>query len=53
MIRELNKHIEQSIEVEGFYVLENSWFRKSVVATQISQKMIPPKNTYRKLTGSV
>ena len=40
--------IEQSIEVRGFDVLENACYRKSVVETQISQKMIPPPPPQKK-----
>ena len=39
------KSILNSTEVRGFDVLENTCFRKSVVETQISQKMILFKNT--------
>ena len=42
-VYEFEKHIELSIEVRGFDVLENSCFEKSIVETQVSQKMIPPQ----------
>ena len=37
--------ILNSIKVRGFDVLENAYFRKSVVETQISEKTILPENT--------
>ena len=42
-----------SYKVRGFDVLENIPFRKLVVDTQSSQKMISPENTLRELNHEV
>ena len=52
-IRLLLKHIEQSFEVRCVDVLENACFGKSVVETQISQKMISPRDTGNNVTNRV